>query len=49
MKGIIPTAPEVLREAVIVIAGALLAAFVVSRVPALKAFIQENWTAPPQQ
>lgn len=31
------------REAVIVIAGATLAAFVISKFPALKAWIKESW------
>lgn len=41
-KAIIPTGPEFLREALIVIGGALLAAFVLSKLPELKAFIQTN-------
>lgn len=34
VKSIIPTAPEVLREAIIVLAGALLAVVVVKALPA---------------
>lgn len=48
----IPTAPEVVREAVIVIAGALLAAFVIGRIPGARAWIQTNLGTspiPPQQ
>lgn len=41
-KAIIPTAPEFMREAIIVIGGALLAAFVLSRLPAVRAYIQRN-------
>ncbi|MFZ4758922.1 MAG: hypothetical protein ACOYLX_12225 [Burkholderiaceae bacterium] len=39
---IIPTGPEVLREALIVLAGAAIAALVVSQVPALRAWLQSN-------
>jgi len=39
---IIPSGPEFLREAIIVIGGAILAALVLSKIPALKAFIQTN-------
>lgn len=41
---LIPTAPEVVREALAVIGGAILAALVVSQVPALKQWLQENRT-----
>lgn len=41
-KAIIPTGNEFMREALIVIGGALLAAFVLSKLPALKRFIQNN-------
>lgn len=47
MKGIIPSGPEVLREALVVIAGALLAALIVGHVPPLKKLIQDNWISPP--
>lgn len=40
--GIIPTTPEFFREALIVIGGAVIAAIVLSKIPALKAFIQKN-------
>jgi hypothetical protein len=39
---IIPTAPEILREALIVLAGAAIAALVVSQVPALRAWLSAN-------
>lgn len=41
-NAIIPTTPEFLREALIVIGGAIIAALVLSKLPALKAFIQKN-------
>lgn len=44
-KAIIPTAPEFAREALIVIGGALLAAWVLSQMPAVRAFIQKNTSA----
>jgi len=40
---IIPTLPETSREALIVIAGALLAALVMSQFPAVRAWIKEQW------
>ena len=39
---IIPTTPEFLREALIVLGGAIIAALVVSKIPALKKLIQGN-------
>ncbi len=40
---IIPTVPEISREALIVIAGALLAALVMSQFPAVRAWIKQQW------
>jgi hypothetical protein len=40
---IIPTIPEIGREAVIVIAGAILAAAIMSQFPAVKAWIKNQW------
>lgn len=40
--GIVPTLPEFGREALIVIGGALIAAFVLSNLPAVRAYIQKN-------
>lgn len=40
---IIPSAPEVVREAIIVIAGALLAAFVVGQLPPVRRWIKAQW------
>lgn len=42
LKKIIPTAPEIMREALIVLGGVLIAAFVLSRCPALKKFVTSN-------
>lgn len=39
----IPTSKEVIREAIIVIAGAVVAALVMSQFPGLKAWIKEQW------
>lgn len=41
--GMIPAPSEIVREAIIVIAGALLAAFVISKTPTLKKWIQKQW------
>lgn len=45
MKQWIPAPGEVVREAIIVIAGAALAALVVGQWPELKAWIKERWQA----
>lgn len=39
----IPTIPEVAREALIVLGGALIAAFVVGQFPAVKAWMKDQW------
>lgn len=41
-RGVIPSAGEVVREALILIAGAMLAAAVVSQFPRLKTWIKDN-------
>jgi hypothetical protein len=43
MKNWLPTAPQVAREAIIVVAGAALAAFVIGQWPTLKAWIRKQW------
>lgn len=40
--GYIPTSPEFVREAIIVMGGALIAAFILSNLPAVRAYIQRN-------
>lgn len=42
MKAWIPTLPEIGRETLIIMAGALLAALILSRSPTLRNFIQKN-------
>lgn len=42
MKGVIPSWTEIGRETVIIMAGALLAALILSRLPAVRDFIQKN-------
>lgn len=46
---IIPAPAEIAREAIIVLGGALLAAFIVGRIPALRQWIRDNWERPPTQ
>lgn len=41
---VIPSAPAVAREALTVIAGALLAAFIIGRFPGVKAWVKEQWS-----
>lgn len=40
---IIPTAPEVLREAIIVLAGAAVAALVIGNLPSVRAWMRKQW------
>lgn len=42
LKTIIPTGPQVAREALIVLGGVLIAAFILSRFPALQKFVSDN-------
>lgn len=41
--GLIPTLPEIGREALIVLAGALLAALIIGQFPGAKAWIKQQW------
>lgn len=43
MKGLLPTGPAVVREALTVLAGALLAAAVMYQFPAVKAWVKRAW------
>lgn len=43
MKGLIPSPVEVGREALIVLGGAVLAALILSQVPALRDWIKDQW------
>lgn len=40
---ILPTVTEISREAVTVIAGAIVAALIISQLPGVKAWIQRQW------
>jgi hypothetical protein len=42
IKAIVPSLPEIGRETLIIMAGALLAALIMSRFPKLQAFVQQN-------
>lgn len=42
MKSVIPSGSEVIREAVVVVAGAVLAALVLQQVPALRDWIKRQ-------
>jgi hypothetical protein len=44
MSKYLPGIPEVSRETVTVIAGALLAAFIISQFPTVKKWIKDQWT-----
>lgn len=47
-RGLVPTFPEVGREALIVLGGAVLAALIISQVPGLRAWIQQQWGDTPR-
>lgn len=42
MKDWIPSLSEIGRETIIIMAGALIAALIMSRLPALRQFVQQN-------
>lgn len=44
---IIPSAPEVARETLIVLGGAIAAAFLIGQFPALRDWIKRQWGATP--
>ena len=48
MNKIIPSVPEVAREALIVVGGALLAALIVGQFPQLKDWIKAQWLDTPR-
>lgn len=48
LKNIIPSLPEVGREAIIVLGGALLAALVVGQFPQLRDWIKRQWLDTPR-
>lgn len=43
VRALIPTVPEIGREAVIVLAGALLAALVIGQLPGVREWIARQW------
>ena len=48
IKKIIPSVPEVGREALIVLGGALLAALIVGQIPGLRDWIKSQWLDTPR-
>lgn len=44
---VIPTAPELAREGLLVIGGAIVAALIISQLPGLKAWIKAQWADVP--
>jgi Flp pilus assembly pilin Flp len=44
MKNIIPTIPEMGREALIVIAGAIIAAAIMGQFPSVRTWIKSQWS-----
>lgn len=45
---IIPTIPEIGREALIVVGGAILAALIIGQIPALRDWIKTQWADAPR-
>lgn len=43
LSKIMPTAPEVLREAIVTVAGAVLAAAVIGALPSVRAWMKQQW------
>lgn len=48
IKQIMPTVPEVLREALVVLGGVLIASWVLSQFPALKQYVTANSVTLPE-
>lgn len=48
MKTLIPTLPEIGRETIIVIGGALLAAYIVGNFPGMREWIKAQWLDTPR-
>ena len=48
MKSIIPSVPEVGREALIVLGGAIVAALVIGNIPQLRDWIKAQWLDTPR-
>jgi hypothetical protein len=44
----LPGLPEISREAIVVIAGAVVAAFVIGQLPGVRAWIKAQWDGAPQ-
>lgn len=48
MNKFLPTLPAISREVVTVIAGAVLAALIIGRLPGVRAWIKAQWADTPQ-
>lgn len=47
MKNLIPTLPEIGRETITILCGALLAALIVGQLPGVRAWMRDQWGGPP--
>lgn len=47
LKAVIPAPTDIGREAIVVIAGALIAAFVIGQLPAVREWIKTQWAGAP--
>ncbi|MGC1173115.1 hypothetical protein [Polaromonas sp.] len=47
LKAFIPSAPEIGRETIIVLCGALAAAFIIGQLPSVREWIRAQWGGAP--
>lgn len=47
-RAVIPSAPSVLREGLLVVAGAIVAALIIGQLPGVRAWIKAQWQDTPQ-
>lgn len=45
-KSVIPSGPDIVSQALLVIGGAVLAAFILSKLPQVRAYIRQNAASP---
>lgn len=46
LPAFVPSAPEIGREAIILICGALIAAFLMRQLPSVRTYIRDSWGEP---
>lgn len=48
MKNLLPDMPAIIRESLIVLAGAIIAAAVIGQIPSLREWIKDQWDGAPR-